>query len=76
MAFLSPFVLAVRAWRVWRRGSDLRTRSDVGTQTNSAGVELRRFVLDFDVPKAAQPDFRPRLTDAVVRVAEVLRFEG
>jgi hypothetical protein len=73
LALLSPFVLAVRAWRTWRRGSELQTRTEVGTLTNSAGVEHRRFDLDFDVPTAAEPGFRARLTDTIVRVAETLR---
>jgi hypothetical protein len=52
----------------------VRTRTDVGTLTNSAGGELRRFDLEFDVPKAAEPQFQPRFTDTIVRVAEALRL--
>lgn len=74
LALLAPFALAVHAWRAWRRGSDVRTRTDVGTLTNSAGGELRRFDLEFDVPKAAEPQFQPRFTDTIVRVAEALRL--
>lgn len=73
LALLSPFVLVVRSWRAWRRGSDLRTRSDVERISTSRGVELQRIGLQFDVPEAAEPGFRPRLTDTIVRVAETLR---
>jgi hypothetical protein len=41
--------------------------------TTSAGKEMLRIDLTFDVPPAAEPEFRRRLTDGVVRVAETLR---
>jgi hypothetical protein len=73
LGLLVPFVLAVRAWRKWRRGAEIRTKIDVGPVTNSAGSDLRRIDLSFDVPQLAEAGFRRRLTDGVVRVAEALR---
>jgi hypothetical protein len=73
LAILSPFVLVVRAWRAWRRGPDPRSSIDVGKVMNSAGKALCRVDLAFDVPRATEPDFRRRLTDAVVQVAESIR---
>ncbi len=73
LALLAPFVVAFRAWRKWRRGSDSRTNVDVEPLTNPAGADLRRIDLSFDVPQPAEPGFRRRLTDSVVRVAEALR---
>jgi len=73
LAVLAPFVLAFQSWRVWRRGSEIRTKTDVEPLTNSAGADLRRFDLSLDVPRAAEPGFRRRQIDAVMRVAETLR---
>lgn len=73
LAVLAPFVLAVQSWRVWRRGSEIRAKTEVEPLTNSAGADLRRVDLSLDVPQAAEPGFRRRLIDAVVRVAETLR---
>lgn len=72
LAALSPIVLAVRSWRKWRRGSEIRTTVDIEPLTNSVGADLRRIDLSFDVPQPAEPGFRRRLTDSVVRVAEAL----
>ena len=41
---------------------------------NSVGADLIRVDLTFDVPQPAEPGFRRRLVDAVVRVAEALRM--
>ena len=71
---LAPFVLAVLGWKKWRRGPEIRTTIDIEPLTNSAGADLRRIDLRLDVPQPAEPGFRRRLTDAVVRVAEVLRL--
>ena len=73
LAVFAPFVVAVRGWRKWRRGSEIRTNVDIEPLTNSAGSDLGRIDLSFDVPQPAEPGFRRRLTDSVVRVAEVLR---
>ena len=74
MAALAPFVVAVRGWKKWRRGSRIRTKTDIESLSNSAGADLRRIDLSFDVPLSAEPGFRRRLTEAVVRVAETLRI--
>jgi len=74
LAVLAPFVVAVRSWKKWRRGSEIRTKTDLESLSNSAGADLRRINLSFDVPLPAEPGFRRRLTDAVVRVAETLRM--
>jgi len=71
---LAPFVLAVQGWKKWRRGPEIRAAIDIEPLTNSAGADLRRIDLSLDVPQPAEPGFRRRLTDAVVRVAEVLRL--
>lgn len=73
LAGLAPFVVAVRGWKKWRRGSEIRMKTEIESIPGSAGVDLRRIDLSFDVPLAAEPGFRSRLTDTVVRVAESLR---
>jgi hypothetical protein len=73
LAALAPFVVAVRGWKKWRRGSEIRAKTDIASLSNSAGADLRRIDFSFDVPQSAEPGFHRRLTDAVVRVAEALR---
>jgi len=73
LGVLAPFVVAVRGWKKWRRGSEIRTKTCIEELTNSAGAELHRIDLEFDVPQPAEPGFRRRLTDTVVRLAEALR---
>jgi hypothetical protein len=73
LAVLAPFVAAVQVWRKWRRGSDVRTKIGLDSLTDSAAADLRRIDLNFDVPQAAEAGFHRRLTEAVIRVAEVLR---
>lgn len=73
LAALAPFVVAVRGWKKWRRGSEIRMKTEMETFSNSAGADLGRIDFSFDVPLAAEPGFRSRLTDTVVRVAERLR---
>jgi hypothetical protein len=73
LAVFAPLVVAVRGWRKWRRGTEIRADIDIEPLTNATGAELRRIDLRFDVPQPAEPEFRRRLTDAVVRVAEALR---
>ncbi|MCU0233947.1 MAG: hypothetical protein MUE90_07955 [Thermoanaerobaculales bacterium] len=70
LAVIAPAVVALRRWQAWRRGSGLRL--EVASST-PAGGGRRRLELGYDVPAAAAPAFRRRLTDAVVRVAELLR---
>jgi hypothetical protein len=74
LAALAPFVLAVRSWKKWRRGPEIRTTIEIEPLTTSAGADLRRIDLSLDVPQPAEPGFRRRLTDSVVRVAEALRL--
>jgi hypothetical protein len=73
LALFSPFVLVVRGWRRWRRGTDIRLRTDVSSLANAEGTELRRIDLELDLPLPTEPGFRHRLTEAVIRVAEELR---
>jgi hypothetical protein len=48
-------------------------KTGIESFSNSAGADLRCIDLSFDVPLPAEPGFRRRLTDSVVRVAEGLR---
>ena len=73
LAVLAPFVVAVRSWKKWRRGTEIQSEIDIESLTNSVGADLRRIDLDFDVPQPAEPEFRHRLADSVMRVAEALR---
>ncbi len=69
---ISPFALVIRSWRAWRRGGEVRSTLETQPFVNTAG-ERCRINLALDVPASAEPGFRRRLTDAVVRVAEALR---
>ncbi len=73
LAFVSPLVLAVRSWRSWRRGHDIRV--SIEALPPPGGAESDRHMLDVicDVPLSVERGFRDRLTDRVVRVAEALR---
>jgi hypothetical protein len=73
LAVLAPFVVAVQSWKKWRRGPEIQSKIDIESLTNATSADLRRIDLDFDVPQPAEPEFRRRLTDSVVRVAEALR---
>jgi hypothetical protein len=73
LVLLSPFVLVVRGFRRWRRGTEIRLRTDVSSLTHAEGVEFSRIDLELDVPLPTEPEIRRRLTDAVIRVAETLR---
>jgi len=75
LAAFAPVVVAVRGWKKWRRGSEIRTKTDIESLSDSAGADLRRIDLSFDVPLPAEPGFHRRLTDVVVRVAEALRAQ-
>jgi hypothetical protein len=69
---ISPFAVVIRSWRAWRRGGEVRSILETRPFVSTAG-ERCRIDLVLDVPSSAEPGFRRRLTDAVVRVAEALR---
>jgi hypothetical protein len=68
---ISPFALVIRSWRAWRRGGEVR--STLESRPFASAGERCRIDLKLDVPAAAEPGFRRRLTDTIVRVAETLR---
>ena len=70
---LAPFAIAVRGLRAWRRGTGLRLECTRGELAVGDGPPLARIDTTADVPSAAVEAFRRRLTETVVRVAEVLR---
>jgi hypothetical protein len=71
---LAPVALAVRRYRAWRRGSQLRIKRSRGRLPVVDGEPFVRFDLAADVPaSAAVETFRRQLTEVVVRVAERLR---
>ena len=70
---VAPPALVVRWWRARRRGADVRSTLEEQPFPAAGGGVLRRFDLMLDVPPPAEVGFRHRLTDVVVRVAEVLR---
>jgi len=69
---ISPFAVVIRSWRAWRRGGEVRSTLETQPFVFTAG-ECCRIDLALDVPAAAEPGFRRRLTDTIVRVAETLR---
>ena len=73
LVLLAPFMVAVRSWKKWRRGSEIQSEFTIEPLTNPVGANLSLFDLKLDVPLLVEPEFRRRLTDAVVRVAEALR---
>ena len=70
---ISPFAVVIRSWRAWRRGGEVRSTLEFRPFANTGAGERCRIDLALDVPASAEPGFRRRLTDAVVRVAEALR---
>jgi hypothetical protein len=66
---LAPFAYVVRAYRGWRRDSDIRIKR----QTATLGGTDATIDLHVDVPIAMAGELRARLTDVVIRVAEALR---
>jgi hypothetical protein len=71
---LAPVALAVRRYRAWQRGSQLRVERTLGRLAVGEGDPFVRIDLTADVPaSAAVEPFRRRLTEVVVRVAERLR---
>ena len=75
LALLSPFVAAIRGWKAWRRGSEIRSSLEAASIPRDDGTDLKRLDLSVDVPSLAEAEFRRRMTDTVVRVAEALRRE-
>jgi hypothetical protein len=73
LVVLAPFALAVRGLRAWRRGTALRVERTRDSLPVVDGPPLARLDTTADVPSAAVDDFRRRLTETVVRVAEALR---
>ncbi len=69
---ISPFALVIRSWRAWRRGGEVRSALETRPFASTAGARCR-IDLALDVPAPAEPGFRRRLTDTVVRIAETLR---
>ncbi len=68
---ISPFALVIRSWRAWRRGSEVR--STLESRRFASAGDRCRIDLMLDVPAPAEPGFRRRLTDTIVRIAETLR---
>ena len=69
---ISPLALVIRSWRAWRRGGEVRSTLESRPFVSTAGARCR-IDLALDVPAPAEPGFRRRLTDAIVRIAETLR---
>jgi len=69
---ISPFALVIRSWRAWRRGNEVRSTLESRPFASTAAGARRRIDLMLDVPAPAEPGFRRRLTDTIVRVAEAL----
>ena len=70
---ISPFALVIRSWRAWRRGGEVRTTLETRPFVRTADGTHRRIDITLDVPAPAEPGFRRRLTDTIVRIAETLR---
>jgi len=68
---ISPFALVIRSWRAWRRGGEVR--STLESRRFASAGDRCRIDLTLDVPVPAEPGFRCRLTDTIVRIAETLR---
>ena len=67
---IAPVAAIVQRWRTWRRGIDVRISINVSPSRRPGYSHIDAT---FDRPRGVQPGFRRRLTDAVVRVAEILR---
>jgi hypothetical protein len=70
---ISPFAIVIRSWRTWRRGGEVRSTLETRPFASTADGDRCRIDLTLDVPAPAEPGFRRRLTDTVVRAAEALR---
>jgi hypothetical protein len=73
LALLSPFIAAIRGWKSWRRGSEIRISLTVTSVSRDRASDLKRFDFSADVPAPAEPEFRRLMADTVIRVAEALR---
>jgi hypothetical protein len=76
LGLLSLVVLAIpvgliRTWQNWRRGSDWRIDWNARSAADPSGRV--RIDLDADIPYRSAGDFPKRLTDTVIRIAELLR---
>jgi hypothetical protein len=71
---LSPLAIAVRRWRAWRRGQELRFRC--ASESTQDADALCKIEVDIDVPHGQTPELRRGLTDIVVRIAEHLAGPG
>lgn len=77
-AFLSLAVLAlpvglVRSWQAWRRGESWRIDWTNHKDDRSDQIGLIRVDLGADIPARSAGDFPNRLTETVIRIAELLR---
>jgi hypothetical protein len=68
LAILAPWVAAIRWWRRFQRGGRLR----FSIEQSSGGAERTRFDLKVDLPAPVASADQRRITNAVVRAAEVL----
>lgn len=69
----APPAMAIRFWRKMRRGAEVRPTLDVKPFVTGGGREIRQLDLTIDVPQNVEANLQRRITDAIVRVAEMLR---
>jgi hypothetical protein len=68
----APVVAVIRSLSSWRRGGDIRVVVTNEAVAGKADHPRRRLDLTCDAPISAAPGVRDRVTDAVVRTAELL----
>ena len=68
LVVLAPWVAAIRWWRRVRRGRKQR----LSIEQSASGAGRTRFDLKLDLPAPVAPADHRRITNAVVRAAEVL----
>lgn len=73
LALLAPFFVIHRGLRRWRRGSEIKKKIHGETLTRAEGSKICRIDFELDVPQHLEPEFRRRLTETVIRLAEALR---